>query len=208
MSFFSFQLFRNQRVTPFTDPTARFAAGRFGMWLLIVTLAVIFASTILAYVFVRLSPMNAGNWPPPQMPPLPQGLVASTFLLVASSVTMHIALVAARRGESAVGTWMVATLLLAFGFLGAQVFAWMAALEANMAFTKHLYAWTFYVLTVLHALHVVGGVVPMALVTRNATRGAYGPDRLAGITYCAMYWHFLDVAWLALYATLLWGSAR
>ncbi|MBL9121432.1 MAG: cytochrome c oxidase subunit 3 [Phycisphaerae bacterium] len=208
MSFFSFQLFRNQRVTPFTDPTARFEAGRFGMWLLIATLAVIFASTLMAYVFVRLSPNNIGNWPPPHMPPLPQALLLSTIFLIASSGTMHVATLAARRGEPGVGVWMVATLCLGCAFLGVQTYAWIDAMRDNMAFTKHLYAWTFYVLTVLHALHVIGGLLPMLVTTRNAVRGLYGPERLAGITYCGMYWHFLDAAWIVLYATLLWGSTR
>lgn len=208
MSFLPSQLFRNQRVTPFTDPTARFDAGRFGMWLLILTLAVIFASTLLAYVFVRLSPNNAGNWPPPNMPPLPQALVLSTLLLLVSSGTMHVALTAARRGEPGVGGWMAVTFGLGCAFLAVQLYAWIVAMQANMAFTRHLYAWTFYVLTVLHALHLLGGIVPMGFVARNARLGRYGPGRLAGITYCAMYWHFLDAAWLVLYATLLWGSAR
>lgn len=208
MSFFGFQLFRNQRVTPFADPTARFEAGRFGMWLLIVTLAVIFAATLMAYVFVRLSPNNVGGWPPPHMPPLPSALILSTLVLLASSATVHVAVTAAQRGERAVGTWMVATLALGLLFLGVQAFAWFDAVRANMNFSQHLYAWTFYVLTVLHALHVFGGLIPMAVTTRHAVAGRYGPGRLAGITYCAMYWHFLDAAWIVLYATLLWGSAR
>jgi heme/copper-type cytochrome/quinol oxidase subunit 3 len=201
-------LFRNQRVTPFDDPTARFAAGRFGMWLLIATLAVIFVSTLFAYVIVRLAPNNIDNWPPPHMPPLPSVLALSTMLLIASSATMHIALTAAANGERSVGGWMVVTLLLGLGFLGVQCYAWLSAMQEHMAFTKHLYAWTFYVLTVLHALHVLGGMVPMVVTTTEALRQRYGPERLAGITYCAMYWHFLDVAWIVLYATLLWGSAR
>ncbi len=201
-------LFRNQRITPFTDPTARFDAGRFGMWLLILTLAVIFVSTLLAYAIVRLSPMNIDNWPPPHMPPLPSVLMLSTIVLLASSGTMHVALTAARQGERSVGMWMATTLALGVGFLGLQFFAWVSAMQANMAFSRHLYAWTFYVLTVLHALHVLGGLVPMAFTTSNALRGRYGPERLAGITYCGMYWHFLDAAWIALYLTLLWGSTR
>ncbi|MDZ4754754.1 MAG: cytochrome c oxidase subunit 3 [Phycisphaerae bacterium] len=202
------EFFRTRRVTPFTDSTARFAAGRFGMWLFLLTLTVIFVSTLFAYVIVRLSPVNAAQWPPPDMPPLPSSLVYSTLALVLSSITMQVATVAAQRGESTVGAWMAATLALGFVFLALQGLAWMHAAAANMNFVKHLYAWTFYVLTILHALHVVGGLIPMIVTTRNALRGAYGPQRLSGITLCAMYWHFLDAVWLVLYATLLWGSRR
>jgi cytochrome c oxidase subunit 3 len=200
------RLFRNQRITPFDDPAARFAAGRFGMWLLIATLAVIFAATLMAYVVVRLSPSNAATWPPPNMPPLPATLLLSTGLLILSSGTIHIAVVAARQGERSVGAWMLVTLLLVLGFLASQWVAWESANRANMAFDRHLYAWTFYVLTVLHALHVLGGLPPLMLTTVRALRHRYGPERLAGVTYCAMYWHFLDAAWIVLYITLLWGS--
>ncbi len=201
-------IFRSQRVTPFTDQTARSEAGRFGMWLFLLTLTVIFASTLLAYVIVRLSPMNVAHWPPSDMPPLPESLIYSTIALLLSSGTMHVATVAARRGESATGVWMLATLGLGLTFLALQCIGWAGAAAAHMDFTKHLYAWTFYVLTVLHALHVVGGLIPMALTTRNAMRGAYGPQRWSGVRLCAMYWHFLDVVWIALYLTLLWGSQR
>jgi cytochrome c oxidase subunit 3 len=201
-------LFRTQRVTPFTDPTARFAAGRFGLWLFLLTLAVIFVSTLLAYVIVRLSPMNVDAWPPPDMPPLPDTLVYSTIVLLLSSVTMHVALVAARRGERTVGGWMIATLALGIVFMVLQIVAWSAAAAANMAFEKHLYAWTFYVLTMLHAVHVLGGLGPMLVTTVRACRGAYHPENTVGIVYCAMYWHFLDAIWIVLYLTLLWGSQR
>jgi heme/copper-type cytochrome/quinol oxidase subunit 3 len=46
----------------------------------------------------------------------------------------------------------------------------------------------------------------MLIVTARALRGAYGPEDHRGIVYCAMYWHFLDGAWIVLYATLWFGS--
>jgi cytochrome c oxidase subunit 3 len=140
------------------------------------------------------------------MPPLPTTLLLSTGLLILSSGTIHIAVVAARQGERSVGAWMLVTLILVLGFLASQWVAWESANRANMAFDRHLYAWTFYVLTVLHALHVLGGLPPLMLTTVRALRHRYGPERLAGVTYCAMYWHFLDAAWIVLYITLLWGS--
>ena len=58
-----------------------------------------------------------------------------------------------------------------------------------------------------HALHVLGGLGPLVLTTRNAFKGRYlgsAYDR-RGLIYCSMYWHFLDVAWVLLYCLLLWG---
>jgi cytochrome c oxidase subunit 3 len=201
-------LLRGEKPSIFRSPEARFAAGRMGMWLFLVTLAIIFFATLLAYVFVRLTPGNAENWPPPDMPGLPRLLAVSTGVLLASSATMHIATVAARRGERAAGPWMLATLLLGVGFLVLQVLAWRGAAAAHLTFADHLYGWTFYVLTILHAVHVVGGLGPMVRTTVQAWRGRYGPGKVEGIVYCGMYWHFLDAVWLVLYGTLLWGSAR
>jgi cytochrome c oxidase subunit 3 len=87
-----------------------------------------------------------------------------------------------------------------------QFVAWREAVADNMRLKDHLYAWTFFVLTGLHGAHVVGGLIPLGVVTAKALRGRYGPDRASGAIYCGMYWHFLDAVWIVLYATLWLGS--
>jgi len=193
-----------QRDTPFDDPKARFQAGLFGMWLFLVVLAVVFASTILAYLVVRID--NGAAFIPADAPKPPALLLASTVALVLSSFTMQRALRAGRTGDPRQGGLMLVTLILALAFLVAQGLAWRQLYEQNLVISDNLYAWTFYVLTGLHAAHVLGGLPPMLVTTWRASRAAYGPDDYRGITYCAMYWHFLDVVWIVLYATLLIGS--
>ena len=191
---------------PFADPTARLSAGRFGMWLFLLTLAVVFVATIIGYLAVRISPINASTWPPPSMPPLPGILFWSTGVLLVSSWTMHRGVRACERGSPAQGGWALATLVLGVGFLVLQLVAWREAVADNMRLKDHLYAWTFFVLTGLHGAHVVGGLVPLGVVTWRSLRGRYGPGRAAGAIYCGMYWHFLDAVWIVLYATLWLGS--
>jgi len=193
-----------QRDTPFDDPKARFQAGLFGMWLFLIVLAVVFAATILAYLIVRID--NGDAFVPPDAPRPPGLLLASTLALVLSSFTMQRALRAGRAGDPRQGGLMLVTLLLALAFLAAQGLAWRELYRLNLAISDNLYAWTFYVLTGLHAAHVLGGLPPMIVTTVRASRAAYGPDDHRGITYCAMYWHFLDAVWIVLYATLLIGS--
>ena len=98
------------------------------------------------------------------------------------------------------------TLLLALAFLAIQTFAWWDLVGRGMDFSRHLYAWTFYFLTGLHAVHVLGGVIPLWIVTRRVRRGDRSPSVRRGIFYTAMYWHFLDVAWVVLYLTLMAGT--
>jgi cytochrome c oxidase subunit 3 len=191
---------------PFTDPAARLSAGRFGMWLFLLTLAVVFVATIIGYLAVRISPINASTWPPASMPPLPGVLFWSTGALLVSSWTMHRGVRACERGEASQGRWMLTTLVLGIVFLALQIIAWREAIADNMRIADHLYAWTFFVLTGLHGAHVVGGLIPLGVVTVKALGGRYGPDRASGAIYCGMYWHFLDAVWIVLYATLWLGS--
>jgi len=190
--------------TPFDDPKARFQAGLFGMWLFLVVLGVLFVSTILGYLVVRID--NGDAFVPPDAPKPPALLLLSTVALLVSSVTMQRALAAARRGDPRQGSMMAATLALAVAFLVVQGLAWRQMFEQNLAISDNLYGWTFYVLTGLHAAHVLGGLPPMAITAFRASRCSYSADNHRGIAYCAMYWHFLDAVWLVLYATLWFGS--
>ncbi len=190
--------------TPFDDPRARFQAGLFGMWLFLIALGVLFVATILGYLVVRID--NGDAFIPEGAPRPPALLLASTAALLLSSVTMQKALRAGRVGDPRQGGLMLATLVLAVAFLAAQGFAWRELLAQQLTVSDSLYGWTFYVLTGLHALHVLGGLPPMVVTTVRASRAAYTAENHRGIAYCAMYWHFLDGVWLVLYATLWLGS--
>ena len=174
------------------------------MWLFLIALAVLFVSVILGYVVVRVD--NGSDFIPEGAPPPPRILLVSTALLLVSSASIQAAVRAARAGDPRQGQRMVLTLGLAVGFLVLQAVAWWQLVQQRMLPTDGLYAWTFYVLTALHAAHVLGGLPPMLVVTMRALRAGYGPDNHRGIVYCAMYWHFLDFAWILLYATLWVGS--
>jgi len=177
-------------------------AGVLGMWIFLAALSVLFLASIAGYLIVRT---KAPAWPPPGMPRLPGGLWLATGLLLLGSVTVHLALSKIRLGQrTAAVRWLVATTTLAVAFLLAQGWNWWDLIAARMtATTKNLYAFTFFMLTGLHAAHVIGGVVLLGVVTARAAQGRYGSGRHGGITYAAMYWHFLDVVWIVLFAVLV-----
>jgi cytochrome c oxidase subunit 3 len=66
-----------------------------------------------------------------------------------------------------------------------------------------LYAFTFYMLTVLHAVHVIGGLAALGVTT---TRAFLGRDVTAGVRYCTVYWHFLLVVWLIVFVVMMIAS--
>jgi len=171
------------------------------MALFLASLAVLFLASLVGYFVVR---SDAEAWPPPGMPRLPAGLWGSTALLVVSSVTMHAALRGARSGRPALlRRGLAATALLGLAFLVTQVLCWWSLVRAELTVQTNLYGFTFYVLTALHGAHVVGGLLPLAVTTRRAFGGRYGPEEHTGVTLCAMYWHFLDAVWLVIFAVLL-----
>lgn len=173
-------------------------AGPFGMILFLTSLGVLFLGSLVAYSVIRL---RSADWPPPGTPALPAGLWVSSGLIVLGSVAIQSALHRIRRGQRLwTRTWLSGTLVLALAFLGTQTANWIALLRVQGDTT--LYGWLFYFMTGLHAAHVIGGVVPLVVVTVNAFYDRYSPLRHGAIRYCAMYWHFLGGVWLALFAML------
>jgi cytochrome c oxidase subunit 3 len=178
--------------------------GLLGMKLLILALSMLFAASIFGYLVIRT---RAAAWPPPGVPRLPGTLWISTLIIVISSFTMQSALRAARTDrQRALRNGMVLTTLLGVAFLVSQTVNWFALVAANLTAKTNLYGFTFYMLTGLHAAHVVGGVIPLAIVTARAFQGRYSPGGHAGVAYAAVYWHFLAAVWLVLFAVLMISS--
>jgi heme/copper-type cytochrome/quinol oxidase subunit 3 len=190
--------------TPFRDPAQRFSAGRLGMRLFLLSLGVLFTASLVGYVAVRVM---ATDWPPRDMPGLPPLLLASTAVILASSASVQWGLTGIRRGDRRrLRLGMIITCALGLAFLILQCANWLILFQSHMDLDRHLYAFTFYMLTGLHALHVLGGLIPMSIVAGAALRGEYTAARHEAVHYLAMYWHFLGAVWVALYAALLIGS--
>jgi cytochrome c oxidase subunit III len=177
-------------------------AGALGTIVLVVALSMFFAAGIVLYVLMR---QIHRPWPPRGFAALPASLWLSTLDIVFSSITIHGAVLAARRGDTAgLQRNLLATLVLGLAFLGLQSYAWyqvwtQATMAADLAST---YLKMFYIMTGLHAVHVLGGLVPLVMVTIAAYRGLYGRKKNAGVRYTAIYWHFLDAAWCAVFTVV------
>jgi cytochrome c oxidase subunit III len=176
-------------------------AGVLGMWIFLATLAVLFLAAIVGYLVVR---HKAIAWPPPGMPRLPAGLWLATLVLVAASATIDRSLRAIREGARTASTrWLAATLVLGIAFLAVQSWNWWGLIRLHLTAGSNLYAFTFFMLTGLHAAHVVSGIALLAVVWVRALRGRYGSGHHPGITYAAMYVHFLDAIWLVLFGVMV-----
>ena len=189
----------NGRSAPVPLPT-----GLLGMKLLILALSMLFAASVFGFLVIRA---RATAWPPPGVPSLPGTLWISTLIILLSSVTMETAVRAARGDrQGALRTGMLLTSLLGAAFLVSQTLNWFALVAAHLTAKTNLYGFTFYMLTGLHAAHVIGGLVPLAVVTVRAFRDRYSPVAFAGVVYTAFYWHFLTAVWLVLFTILMVSS--
>ena len=186
--------------TPTKDRPAP-GAWRLGMFLFLVSLGILFLASIVATLIIRF---RTGVWPPPGMPPPPTRLWVSTAILAVSGITMQWAVVSARRDrKDSLKAAMILTTLLAIAFLISQVMNWWHWVGQSATIRSSLYAYLFYVLTGLHAVHVLGGLVPLVVVTVNAWYGRYSSLFSTGLQQCAIYWHFLGVVWVLLFAVIL-----
>ncbi len=180
------------------------------MKLFLVSLAMLFGASLLGFLIIRIQ--LADVWPD-DLPALPGLLWVGTAMLLASSGTIQLALNAARTekaGGNLLPLWLAITLILGLGFIFAQALSWRDVLSAMetawLGSEQYRFALaSFYVLSGIHGLHVIGGLLPMAVITKRAVRGRYSAEDYAGVAYCAMYWHFLDGVWVLLFATLLLG---
>ncbi|MHA7883841.1 cytochrome c oxidase subunit 3 [Nitratireductor rhodophyticola] len=149
--------------------------------------------------------MELSDW---QTPPLPRLLWFNTAILFLSSVLLQSALLAARRSWTGTTRFaLIASGLTTLAFLAGQLVAWrqMAAsgyfLQANPANSF------FYLLTGMHGLHILGGLVALGRTTIRAWSADRGDRLQLSVELCAMYWHFLLLIWLALFALLAgWGT--
>jgi cytochrome c oxidase subunit 3 len=173
------------------------------MRIFLLSLTILFASSLLACVLVAV---NAGAWRSDAVPHLPSKLWVSTLVLLGVSVALECGRQFIRQNRQRWLQYMlILTTILALGFLVSQTRVWLTLADINLPSTsaKSLYAFSFAVLTGLHALHVIGGFIPLGWCLLGAYEGRYTNYNYTGITYCAMYWHFLDTVWLVIVSTIL-----
>jgi len=176
-------------------------AGTFGLALFFVSLGMLFLASVVGVLVVRLT--------------APEGAVrvgfpaigwGSTGALAAVSLSMHLGVRAIRGDRKRLFQgWMIAALASALAFLILQTFFWTQLLGQELALERTVESglYAFLLLTSLHAAHVLGGLVMQILVTVRALRNDYWSLHCGQVRGAALYWHFIDLVWVALVAFLL-----
>jgi heme/copper-type cytochrome/quinol oxidase subunit 3 len=179
------------------NPADRKNPGWLVMVLVIATEAMLFAFLLFAYFY--LGSMATSAWPPSGPPDL-ELAIPNTILLLASSGAMIWAERGIARGERG---RLVRGLLIALA-LGIVFLSIQAIEYSRKSFTidTNAYGSLFFTITGFHGMHVFVGLLMIAFTLVRSLLGHFTAERHLQVTNIAMYWHFVDVVWLAVFTSL------
>jgi heme/copper-type cytochrome/quinol oxidase subunit 3 len=124
----------------------------------------------------------------------------STFDLLMSSLLMVLALAAVQRGDQRqTRLWLFGTAFFGLIFLGFQVYEFTEFVHQGFTLQQNLFGSTFFVLTGLHGTHVAIGVLWLLALWVLALRGRLGAADAVKVEIAGLYWHFVDVVWIAIF---------
>ncbi|MHA8067157.1 cytochrome c oxidase subunit 3 [Aquirufa sp. ROCK2-A2] len=181
-------------------PTRSVNPKIFTMWLFIVSIIMLFAAFTSAYLVRKAE----GNWVEFKLPNL---FWISTGILALSSISMQFALSAAKKDQfNALRTSISITFVLGLLFLILQYYGWIQLVEMNVYFVGNPSGSFVYVLSGLHGLHLISGLIVLLVALVAAFKLKINAKALTQIKICSTYWHFLDALWIYLFLFLVFNN--
>ncbi|MFA6109340.1 MAG: cytochrome c oxidase subunit 3 family protein [Candidatus Latescibacterota bacterium] len=138
----------------------------------------------------------------------------NTGVLIASSLTMAMAVHAAQTGRRRIVGWLLATILLGSVFLGVKAVEYSHkyhqglvpgagfVTDTRLAGQEKIFFSFYFVMTGMHALHMVVGIGLMLWLIAQARRGRFSPVYHTPVELAGLYWHFVDIVWIFLFPLL------
>lgn len=193
--------YRNRNDLRDPDPVAPDKA-KVLTWFLLLVVLMTFGGLIGAYIVVSTN--KAAEWNPFD---LPVQVWMSTFLILVSSITYHIAKKAVDgRMHDRAKNWLIVTTVLGAAFISSQLLAWLALVGRGLYMQGNPYAGFFYILTAVHAVHVLGGIIALGSIllrnwheTQNNAELQYRRNLARSVGW---YWHFMGALWIVLFMLL------
>ena len=169
---------------------------------LLVVVMMTFGGLCAAYVVTATN--KALEWHPFE---LPVQVWISTVIILVSSFVYHRGKAALNAfDQSAAKKWLTVTAALGAAFISSQLLAWIELSQRGLYFSNNPYAGFFYILTAVHALHVLGGVIALGSVVIGSWNGIYSDDRWVRMQSLGQvvgwYWHFMGGVWLVIFVLL------
>jgi len=163
------------------------------LWAVLATVIMLFAGFTSAYMIRRESP----DWIPIYAPPI---LWINTALLLFSSLSLEIAKTSRKFGkQAAFRGWFLAAVGLGAGFIAGQWAAWSELAAQGIFLPSSPHGAFFYMLSGVHAVHVMAGLLALGIVLLRRWRAAGQAAAGDPVNLCASYWHFVTGIWVFLY---------
>jgi len=169
------------------------------MFVLIVAEAAIFTIFVVAYLFYVGKSLTG---------PVPKDVLSApifyTICLLSSSLTIHLAAKAVRRGSvRSFGILWFATIALGAAFLYGTAKEWHRLIYRDgLTISTNLFGTTYYSLVGLHGFHVVVGLVSLSIVMALTVLGNVGSEHAERVDVLSLYWHFVDVVWIIVFTVV------
>ena len=124
----------------------------------------------------------------------------STFVLLMSSLMMVLALAAVQRGDRKGSLlWLLMTAGFGMIFLGFQAYEFTHFYHAGLTIGTNVFGSSFFIMTGFHGAHVIIGVIWLLILWVQAFRGNLGPKDAITVEVAGLYWHFVDIVWIAIF---------
>ncbi len=174
------------------------SSGKVGMWVFLLTDAMSFSGFLLGYGILR---GQNPHWPDPSERFGIPSTAVMTFILICSSVSMVLALDAAKHANKAgLIRWLGFTILGGALFLAGQAREYTHLISEGHVFSQDQSMSTFYSVTGFHGLHVFTGVTYLTVIWLQAIKGKYshGND-YNNVEIAGLFWHFVDLVWILVF---------
>jgi len=179
----------------------------FGFWVYLMTDCILFASLFATYAVLHTN--TYGGPGAAALFSLPF-VLTETLILLTSSFTTGLAMLAAHRGRSKqVMLWLTITFALGIAFLVMEVSEFRSLVQEGNSWQRSGFLSAFFTLVGTHGLHITTGLIWMSvLVAKILRRGLTGAN-LRRLTLLSMFWHFLDIIWIFIFTIVyLMGAAQ
>ena len=176
----------------------------FGFWVYLMTDLLMFS--VLFAVYAVLHNNTNGGESGHHLFSLPMAL-AETMLLLTSSFTVGIAMIAARKGnKKQTLIWFAATFLLGLAFLILEVKEFSALISEGNTMHTNAFLSSFFVLLGTHGLHISFGLLWMGTTMFYITKRGLNRHMVRKLTMLSLFWHFLDIVWIFIFTLVYLGA--
>lgn len=176
----------------------------FGFWVYLMTDLLMFS--VLFAVYAVLHGNTAGGESGNEIFSLPLALT-ETLLLLTSSFTCGIAMIAARRGnKTQTLVWFGITFALGLAFLGLELKEFSTLIQEGHTMRSNAFLSSFFVLLGTHGLHITAGLLWMATTLIYIIKRGLNMHMVRKLTMLSLFWHFLDIVWIFIFTIVYLGA--